>query len=213
MKKQIIRALLLALPLFSVLQLSAQNNQNRYAVKYKNTFLVGMNFAMNSSSTTDQISYFYRNEYIRRLSRLFEAGLGLGFYNYQKADPMFTDWYGPGEKYDILTQTSIVSLDAMGYIDVVDSRRRFLRFGLGYSVRFVKDILPGETYTLVNDFGKRQFTTEYIQEKGADGGLLVHLEYGRRITPHFAPSISARYYSQGKYVMLSMIGVNLSYSF
>jgi len=212
MNKQIIRALLLALPLFSVQQLSAQNNQDRYAVKYKNTFLVGMNFAINGSG--DQLSYFYRNEYIRRLNHYFEAGIGLGFFNYQHhPNESFNNLFTPGTHYEELSQTSIVSLDPIGYLNVIDGRRSFLKFGLGYSIRFVEAISPQETYYYVTLAGKKLFTTDYYTEKGIDGGIIVHLEYGRRITPHFAISTSIRFYAEGKYVSLSTIGVNLSYSF
>ncbi len=101
----------------------------------------------------------------------------------------------------------------MGYIDVVKSRRSILRLGAGYSLRIDKSLIPGDTYVVKNSQGELSYTTDYISEKGTDGGIVAHLSYGFRITPRFTLSVSARYYAEGKYVSLSMAGIDLSYSF
>jgi len=213
MKQHFLRAMLLALPLLGFLHVSAQNKTDKFATKYKNTFLVGINLATNG--TGNQRSYFYRNEYIRRVNRFFEAGLGLGFFNYQHhPSTLYSSGYGNHEHYEKLSQTSIVSLDIIGYFDIINSRRSLLKLGFGYSTRFVNAISPQATFWYYNEFLKKTlFYTQYLTEKGIDGGLIIHLEYGYRITPHFASSFSLRFYSEGKYVSLSMAGINFSYLF
>ena len=212
MKQHFFRAMLLALPLLGALHLSAQNKTDRFAIQPKNTLIVGMNLAVNGSH--DQLSYFYRNEYIRRFSHLFEGGVSLGFFNYQDSPMTITYWNGHNNVvYKTFIQTSIVSLDITGYIDVVNTRRSLLRFGVGYSLRFDKSLIPGDTYLVKNSSGDFLYTTDYHQEKGTDGGVLVHLGYGYHVTPRFTTAVSARYYSEGKYVSLSMVGLEFSYSF
>ena len=204
--------MLLALLLFGPGPVTAQNKTDRFSARTENTFLAGMNVAVNGSY--DELSWFYRTEYLRRFGRLFEGGLSLGFFNYQ--DTYMTITYQSGNEpkvYKTYLQTSIVSLDFMGYIDVVHSRRSILRLGVGYSLRFVKSLIPHETYLVKNSLGVFLYTTDYKNEKGTDGGVVAHLGYGFRITPEFTAGISARYYSEGKYVSLSMAGLDFSYSF
>ena len=212
MKQHFFRAMLLALPLLGALHLSAQNKTDRFAIQPKNTLIVGMNLAVNESY--NQLSYFYRNEYIRRFSHLFEGGVGLGFYNYQKTQSTMTDLNGRNNVvYKSFAQTSIVSLDIIGYIDIVNKRRNLLRFGVGYSLRFDQSLIPVGMYLVKNSSGEYVYITDYHREKGTDGGVIVHLGYGYRITPRFTTAVSARYYSEGKYVSLSMVGLDFSYSF
>ncbi len=80
MKQFFFRAMLTALPLFAFLHVLAQDKTDRFSVHPKNTFLVGINMAVNGSY--DEISYYYRNEYLRSFSRIFEGGVSLGFFNY-----------------------------------------------------------------------------------------------------------------------------------
>ncbi len=212
MRKNFFRAMLLALPLFSYLPLSAQNQTDRFAVKPRNTLLVGINVAANGSY--DQLSYFYRSEYLHRFGKIFEASLGLGFFNYQGIQMTINYWNGNSNiTHEVYMQTSIVSLDVMGYIDIINKRRSIIRFGVGFSTRFDNSLLPTDTYLVKKSSGEFTYTTDYIRAKGIDSGVIVHLGYGYRITPHFTTSISARYYSEGKYVSLSMAGLNFGYSF
>ncbi len=212
MKQNFLRTMLLALPLLGFLNLSAQNKTDKFAVKPKNTLLVGVNLAVNGSD--NELSCFYRNEYIRRFGRLFEGGIGLGFFNYQGSPMTITYWNGHNnEVYNTFIQTSIVSLDIMGYVDIVYTRRSLLRLGAGYSIRFDKTLFPYHTFAVKNSVGEFLYTTDYTKKNGTDGGFIIHLSYGYRITSRFTTALSMRYYDEGKYVALSMIGLDFSYSF
>lgn len=204
--------MLLALPLFGFLHLSAQNETDRFAIKPKNTLLMGVNVAVNG--TYDQLSFFYRNEFLHRFGRLFEGSIGLGFFTYQGTQMTINYWNGHDNvTYKTYVQSSIVTLDVMGYIDIINARRSILRFGVGFSTRFNKSLLPTDAYLVKKSSGEVSYTTDYVREKGTDSGVIVHLGYGFRITPHLVTSISARYYSEGKYISLSMAGLNIGYSF
>jgi hypothetical protein len=173
---------------------------------------VGVNLAVNGSD--NGLSYFFRNEYIRSFSRLFEGGIGLGFFNSQNSPMTITYWNGHNNKvYNTFTQTSIVSLDIMGYIDIVNTRRSLLRFGVGYSIRYDKTLFPYHTYPVKNSVGEFLYTTDYTKKNGIDSGIIIHLSYGYHITSHFTTALSMRYYNEGRYVSLSMIGLDFSYSF
>jgi hypothetical protein len=194
----------------SFVSLSQENNNSSYD-HIKNHLRIGINYSMNG--TWNEVTLMYQNEYQRKLNKYLELGLGLGFSNYISEfivnDP-FNSGYVPDKAFN---STSIVSFDLMINLLVINFEKHFFKVGTGYSLRKVKRI-KWRTINYTQDIsGNKVALINYEKTDGFDGGLILGIEYGYRITPHFSTSVSGRYYSEGKYVSLAITGINFYYSF
>ena len=162
----------------------------------------------------DEVSLMYQNEYQRKLNKYLEIGAGVGFSNYISEYPINYDNhnYSPDKAYNL---TSIVSVDIMIDLLVVDFKRHFFKIGIGYSLRKVKRIhWSSILYTNYTDkSGNELAFVTYNKTDGFDSSVIIGVEYGYRISPHLSISANARYYGEGKYVSLALAGLNFYYSF
>lgn len=205
MKKTTKNIIIVLLFFLGSLNVLAQDKGNDSFMK-KNSFRLGLNYMMNG--TGDEISLMYQNEYQRKLNKYFELGFGVGFSNYIKSIDTWA--YKPEEVYN---STSIVSMDLLVNLLVMDFERHFFKIGAGYSFRKVKQISWYSMVYIKDHTGQDVAIVSFNKTDGFDSGVIVNLEYGFRISPRFATSVSGRYYSEGKYVSLAMAGINFYYSF
>ena len=205
MKKLTKHVIIAVFFLFSNLALLSQDNSAGFA-ENKNAFRLGLSYCLNG--TGDEVSIMYQNEYQRKLNKYFELGFGLGFSNYIEVWP--TDTYKPEEVYNT---TSIVSFDIVMNLLVMDFERHFFKIGVGGSLRKVKRSSWYSMEYTQDLIGQDVAIVSFNKTDGFDGGIIVHLEYGFRISPRFASSVSGRYSSEGEYVGLTMAGINFYYSF
>lgn len=191
-------------------QSGAQSKPDPFSKQYKNSVQAGISLAVSDAyGSKDGLSLFYKYEYIHGVSRLFSLGLGMGFFNEQKVPTATT--FSDGYVFEEYDQTSVMSINLTGYVDVIKTRRSLLRFGAGYTGRFTKILYTPITY--FGDVGVLRAASIYERVKAFESGALIHLEYGYRTSPHLRPSFSVNIYSKGKYTSFFMAGFNISYCF
>lgn len=213
MKKTMILFLFFCIPFWAAAQSSTKTEQN-FSIQYRNAFLVGINYAKLSQNFNNEsiVSFFYRNEYIRRLNHNFSFGIGFGFFSGQssKRIEVFAINSMQTILYDNRGETSVSFLSFSGYWDILHSNRSLLRLGLGYSVRNIKAWYVPPDLIGVN-------FPYYLENKrinGYDNGLVLHLGYGYKISPNFMTLANIRVYTKGKYVeTFSTAGLGVSYLF
>jgi len=173
-----------------------------------NSFRYGLHYCMNG--TGDERTLMYNAGYSRILNRYLEAEFGVGFSNYVETYPTGVNF--PKETHEM---TSIIATELNVKLLVLNTRKHFIKFGLGYSVRKVKAIHFKLAYYI---YPKDDYYGSYASIKqdainGFDSGIVAGIEYGFRFTPNWAMSASGKYYEEGKYVSLVTAGINLYYSF
>ncbi len=142
----------------------------------------------------------------------FSLGVGLGFFSGRNKDNVTITNAANNSGYTVNSpdHTSIIFYSLTAYYDVINSKRSLLRLGIGYSARTVNAFYVPKELIGVG-------TPYYLAEKQIHkfgNGVIVHLGYGYKISPHFVPSVDARIYTKGKYVSIfSTAGINLSYLF
>ncbi len=187
----------------------AQSHTKKNIKQYNNSLTAGISIAIaDIKHTNDPVSLFYNYEYIHGLNRFINIGLGMGFFNEQQYN--FRLHFSDGTEYKEPNQAYVSSFNITGYLDAIKTPHSLLRFGLGYTGRFVKIIYPYKTYY---SFDINYAAAVYKSIKAYESGLRVNLEYGYQITPYIRPSVSFNIYSHGKYSGFYMVGFNLSYCF
>lgn len=202
---------LFALPIPFIKSVKAQaQNPGSFSTDYKNELSAGVYIAVaDVSGSGDCVSLFYEYEYIHGLNKLFGYGIGMGFFNNQKVPSKIT--YSDGYVYQEYNQTSVMSVNFSGFIDIIKTRKSLLRFGVGYTGRFVKVIYSPITY--FDNIGSLRAASMYERIKGYESGILAHSEYGYRVSSHIMASFNINVYSVGKYSGFYMAGFNISYCF
>lgn len=206
--------ILCSLPFWAEGQSKKYSGQDALIGQYKNTFLAGFNIAGlgQNFSDYDIISFFYRNEYIRSLNHHFSLGVGLGFFNGRSRNKVAItnasnnssySFYAPDHAY-------IIFYSLTAYYNIINSRKSLLSLGVGYSARSVNAYyIPKELIGV----GMPYYTAEK-QIHSFGNGVILHLSYGYKISPHFISSIEARIYTKGNYISIfSTAGINISYLF
>lgn len=215
MKKILMLSLILcSLPFWAEGQSTKQLRHDALTGQYKNEFLAGFNIAAlgQNFSDYDIISFFYRNEYIRSLNHHFSLGVGLGFFNGRSKDKVMITNASNNSSYSVNApdNASIIFYSLTAYYNIVNSRKSLLRFGVGYSARSVN------AYYIPKEFigvGMPYYTAEK-QIHSFGNGVIFHLGYGYRVSPHFISSIEDRIYTKGNYISIfSTAGINISYLF
>lgn len=155
-------------------------------------------------------SVMYLSGYGRKINRYLDAEFNLGFTNSIYGISTLADY--PEESYNT---SSIVTMDFVGNLRIVDARRHLLRFGIGYSLEHVKANRLKETYYFYEEELKKYIAVVNAEKlNGFSSSFLLQFEYGFRVTPKFMASVSGKHYSETKdYITLTIIGINFYYSF
>lgn len=210
MRKYFFKVLVLpALILFCTSTVFSQSSDSgRFDVINKNAFRFGVNQAKNGSG--DYTSLSYQTEYQRTLNTYFDIGAGLGFFRIAKT----TNFLGFNET-DMYTNQSVVFADILTYLKILDSKRHFLKLGVGLSVRSSETLSFGNSSYVTNIDGSilDSFDVSYVQSSGIEATSVFHLEYGFKLTPNIYSSLNGRLYAEGKYTSFFMYGLSFYYSF
>jgi hypothetical protein len=189
--------------------LSAQTNSDGIKENdFKNSFRLGV--AIATQGTGDQVGVLYQLAYQRKITKYFELDLSTNYFNYNEL--VHPNYYEP----DIVKKniTSIVTFDLLLNLLIIDFNKQILKLGTGYSFRYT-DLFAWNGAQYYFDENYHYSYAKYVINdiNGWDGGIIVNIEYGYRIFPHFATTISAKYYAEDKYISLAGLGVNFYYSF
>lgn len=193
--------ILLGVLYFSSLNITAQEKQK---LNNKNTLTFGVNYA---TTSIDEKSYMFRNEYTRYLNNYFDLSVGLSFFS--SSDSLIIPIGIQPNSVTGYTSTSVIPFDLILHLKVIDIEKHLLRLGVGYSLKKVRRVSGKGAINISN-----VNVPVYSYINSFESGGAINIEYGYRISKSFLISVNGRYYSEGdNFSLASGAGINLSYIF